>query len=54
MVLPSHGIRYVAHPLWGAVNTEAAEALPVGVPPCSDNEMPVLSWASENYKPPEP
>jgi len=54
VVLPSHGIRYVAHPLWAAVNAEANAALPAGVPPCSDKEAPVLAWASEDYVPPAP
>ncbi|EOD20015.1 cysteine synthase [Emiliania huxleyi CCMP1516] len=50
VVLPSHGIRYVAHPLWAAVNAEANEALPPGEAPCSDKEQPILLWASEEYK----
>lgn len=50
VVLPSHGIRYVAHPLWAAVNAEANEALPPGEAPCSDREQPILLWASEEYK----
>ena len=52
VVLPSHGIRYVAHPLWAAVNAEANEALPPGEPPCADKEKPILLWASETYKKP--
>ena len=53
VVIPSHGIRYVAHPLWGAVSAEANAALPPGVPPCSDKEKPILAWNSaKDYTPP--
>ena len=52
VVVPSHGIRYVAHPLWGGVSAEANVALPPGWAPCSDKELPVLSWSSETYTPP--
>ena len=44
VVVPSHGIRYVQHPLWGKMKTEAASALPS--PPCSDKEAPILQWDS--------
>ena len=44
VVVPSHGIRYVQHPLWGKMKTEAATALPS--PPCSDKEAPILLWDS--------
>ena len=44
VVVPSHGIRYVQHPLWGKMKTEAASALPS--PPCSDKEAPILLWDS--------
>jgi len=53
VVIPSHGIRYVAHPLWGAVNAEANTALPPGVPPCSDKEKPICLWNSDDYTPSE-
>jgi len=52
VVVPSHGIRYVAHPLWAGVVNEANEALPPGMTPCSDKDKPPLLWASEKYKPP--
>lgn len=52
VVIPSHGIRYVAHPLWGSVSAEAGAALPPGVPPCSDKEKPILLWDSAEYAPP--
>jgi len=44
VVVPSHGIRYVQHPLWGKMKAEVATALPS--PPCSDKEAPILQWDS--------
>eukprot|EP00320_Phaeocystis_rex_P014112 CAMPEP_0119057750 /NCGR_PEP_ID=MMETSP1178-20130426/2152_1 /TAXON_ID=33656 /ORGANISM="unid sp, Strain CCMP2000" /LENGTH=404 /DNA_ID=CAMNT_0007038607 /DNA_START=46 /DNA_END=1260 /DNA_ORIENTATION=+ len=44
VVVPSHGIRYVQHPLWGKMKAEAATALPST--PCSDKEAPILLWDS--------
>jgi len=44
VVVPSHGIRYVAHPLWAAMKEEAGSALP-SVPE-SDKEKGVLLWDS--------
>jgi len=44
VVVPSHGIRYVQHPLWSAMKAEAAEALPS--PPCMDKEKPILLYKS--------
>jgi len=52
VVIPSHGIRYVAHPLWAAVNAEAGAALPPALVPCGDKEQPVILWASDAYKAP--
>lgn len=52
VVIPSHGIRYVAHPLWGAVSAEADTALPPGQPPCADKEAPICLWNSATYTPP--
>lgn len=46
VVIPSHAIRYCAHPLWGPVQQEAEIALPPGEPPCSDKTQPVLLWDS--------
>lgn len=43
VVFPSSGIRYIAHPSWGPVNAEAAEALPA--PPNMDQE-PLFRWKS--------
>ena len=55
VVLPSHGIRYVAHPLWASVNAEADKALPAGVPPVTDKEKPIILWDSaKDYTPPPP
>ena len=51
VVIPSHGIRYVAHPLWGGVSAEAAIALPPGMAPCTDKELPIVSWDSDTYSP---
>ena len=47
VVIPSHGIRYVAHPLWAAVSAEAALALPQTLVPCADNTQPIILWASD-------
>lgn len=49
-VVASSGIRYVKHPMWEALRTEADAALPV--PPDLENELPVLRWKSEDYVPP--
>ena len=48
-ILASHGIRYVAHPMWGAIKAEAAAALPV--PPNMDKEAEVVQWKSSEYTP---
>ena len=50
-VVASSGIRYVKHPMWEALRTEADSALPV--PPDLENEFPILRWKSEDYVPPE-
>jgi len=47
VMLASHGIRYVAHPLWSAVKKEAAAALPA--PPNMDKEADVVQWRSSAY-----
>jgi len=52
VVIPSHGIRYVAHPLWEATRAEGNAALPPEVPPCSDKEAPICLWKSEEFFPP--
>jgi cysteine synthase A len=44
VVVPSHAIRYVTHPLWGVMKEEAARALPAA--PCEDKEAPILLWDS--------
>ena len=49
VMIASHGIRYVAHPLWAAVNKEAKQALPV--PPNTDKTAPTLQWNSNDYVP---
>ena len=49
VVVPSHGIRYVQHPLWGKMKAEAGAALPS--PPCSDKEAAILQWDSANPPP---
>ena len=49
VVVPSHGIRYVQHPLWGKMKAEAGAALPS--PPCSDKEAAILQWDSANQPP---
>ena len=46
VVVPSHGIRYTAHPLWTEVKEEAQKALPS--PPVSDKDAPILQWDSSN------
>jgi len=45
VVVPSHGIRYVQHPVWAAIKEEANKALLSG-PPCMDKEKPALLWDS--------
>lgn len=49
VVVPSHGIRYVQHPLWGPMKAEATSALPST--PVSDKEAPILQWDSETPPP---
>jgi len=44
VVVPSHGIRYVQHPLWASMKEEATKALPS--PPCSDKEAEICLWDS--------
>jgi len=44
VVVPSHGIRYVQHPLWAPMRTEATKALPET--PCADKDAPVVLWNS--------
>ena len=51
VVVPSHGIRYSAHPMWAAVKKEAALALPV--PPNMDKEVADVLWKSNEYTPAE-
>merc|ERR1711988_1168603 len=46
VIVPSHGIRYTQHPLWGDLQAEAIKALPN--PPCSDKEQPTLMWESSS------
>jgi len=48
VVVPSHGIRYVQHPLWTAMKTEAAKALPS--PPCGDKEAAICLWDSSKQE----
>ena len=48
-ICASHGIRYVAHPLWGAVKKEAAAAPPA--PPNTDKALPTVQWKSSDYTP---
>jgi cysteine synthase A len=50
VIFPSSGIRYVAHPMWGAEKEECAEIL-AGPPDISD-APPLLRWKSEDYVPP--
>jgi cysteine synthase A len=50
VVQPSHGIRYVNHPMWAAVKKEATVALPA--PPNMDKECPNVLWRSSDYTPP--
>ena len=49
VILASHGIRYVAHPMWGAVKKEAAAALPM--PPNMDKQAELIQWKSSSYTP---
>ena len=49
-ICASHGIRYVAHPLWAGVKAEAAAALPV--PPNTDPAAETIQWKSTDYTPP--
>jgi len=49
VVQPSHGIRYVNHPMWAAVKKEATAALPA--PPNMDKECPDVLWKSSDYTP---
>lgn len=44
VIVPSHGIRYVNHPLWAAMKEEAGKALPAT--PVSDKNAPMLLWDS--------
>lgn len=44
VIVPSHGIRYVQHPLWGPMKEEAAHALPAT--PVADKGAPILQWDS--------
>ena len=44
VVCASHGIRYAAHPLWAAVQKEAAQALPK--PPNMDKTIECVQWDS--------
>jgi len=46
----SSAIRYVQHPMWEALRTEASQALPV--PPDLETELPIMRWKSEAYVPP--
>ena len=50
VVIPSHGIRYVAHPLWAAVAAEAGAALPPTLVPCADREQPIILWDSQKFE----
>lgn len=44
VVVPSHAIRYVQHPLWASMKEEAARALPAT--PVSDKDAPIVLWDS--------
>lgn len=46
----SSAIRYVSHPMWEALKTEGAAALPV--PPDLETQFPSVRWKSEDYVPP--
>lgn len=50
VVQPSHGIRYVNHPMWAAVKKEATAALPV--PPNMAKDCENVLWKSSDYTPP--
>jgi len=45
VVVPSHGIRYGAHPLWAGLKEEVGKALPAGAI-TTDKEAPVCQWNS--------
>ena len=51
VVQPSHGIRYVNHPMWAAVKKEATAALPV--PPNMSKDCDNVLWKSSEYAPAE-
>ena len=44
VIAASHGIRYIKHPMWADIVTEAGEALPV--PPNLSKDADVLLWKS--------
>ena len=46
---PSHGIRYVNHPMWAAVKKEATAALPA--PPNMATDVDNVLWKSSDYTP---
>jgi cysteine synthase A len=48
VVCASHGIRYVAHPLWADVKKEAEAALPK--PPNMDKTIECVQWDSSKNK----
>jgi len=49
VVMPSHGIRYVNHPMWAAVKKEATAALPA--PPNMATDCDNILWKSSDYTP---
>ena len=49
IMLASHGIRYVNHPMWAAVKKEATAALPT--PPNMSKDIEDVQWKSSDYKP---
>ena len=49
VVMASHGIRYVNHPMWAAVKKEASAALPT--PPNLSKELEPVQWKSSDYTP---
>ena len=49
VMLASHGIRYVNHPMWAAVKKEATAALPA--PPNMSKDIEDVQWKSSEYKP---
>jgi len=51
VVQPSHGIRYVNHPMWAAVKKEATAALPA--PPNMAKDCENVLWKSSDYTPAE-